>query len=270
MPQDSTRIVAHIFRIPISFEFRTAKIQWEEARANVIGWRKDDTTQTKPSHLIGELWRGGGKTKIAIPLSKLPVEERKHCLATLGRRRSDEIVKEICSSLELPYFIHNYKTYFGEELKKHSLPNDAWHLRNDFLSVKADSKKTISFLNNWGRWVPLRNYVDASEIAELQLSVRAALTEAPEKWFDTFGFPTMTDSRSAKFPYFTMLTDASQVAIRMATTIDLLQQIEFKTCARLDCAKPFPVKSKRQRVYCTQYCAHLESVRRGRTVRRGG
>ena len=51
----------------------------------------------------------------------------------------------------------------------------------------------------------------------------------------------------------------------MTTTIDLLKQFEFRTCARPDCAKPFPVKSKHENDYCPQYCAHLESVRLVRT-----
>ena len=270
MPQDNIKIMAQIVQIPLSFEFRTAKIPWEEAHASVIGWRNANASQQEPLHCIAQLRRAGKEHRIAISLSMLPKRERKQCLATLGKRHSDEMVKEICSSLELPYFVHNCKPYFGDELRKRSLPDDAWQLRDEFLSLKGDAKNTISFLNRWGRWVPLRNYVGTSEITDLQVAVRAALTEAPDKWFSTVGFPTMVNSRSAQFPYFTMLTDACEVAIRMATTIDLLQQIEFRTCARPDCAKPFPVKSKRKRDYCTQYCAHLESVRRGRTAQRSG
>jgi hypothetical protein len=263
--------MAHIVQIPISFEFRKAKILWEESPASVIGWHTG-VSEKEPLHLIAKLRRGGPRSKIAIPLDKLPERERKLCLATVGKRHSDEMVKEICSSLELPYFAHGCETYFGKEVRKHSLPDDAWQLRDEFLSLKGDPKKTISFLNRWGRWKSL-SYVDPSEIAHLQVAVRAALTEAPDKWFSTVAFPTMVNSHSAQFPYFTMLTDKCEVAIRMATTIDLLQRVEFKTCARPDCAKPFPVKSKRKRDYCTQYCAHLESVRRARksiTQRSGG
>ena len=37
-----------------------------------------------------------------------------------------------------------------------------------------------------------------------------------------------------------------------------------KVCARPDCGKEFPVTSKHKRRYCTQYCGHLESIRRNR------
>jgi hypothetical protein len=261
--------VAQEFQIPVSFEFRAAKkIQWQAASAKVTGWRDSHPEPKKPLHLIAKLRGAAGlESQIAIPLSKLPERERKACLATIGKRESDERVKEICSSLELPYFFHNGKTYFGDDVRKHSLPSDAWQLRDEFLSLQGNAEKTLAFLNNWGRWLPLRRYVGLAEIADLQKDVRAALTESPDEWFVGVAFPTMVNSRSPEFPYFTMLTDACQVAIRMATTIDLLQRIEFKTCARPDCAKPFPVRSKRKRDYCSQYCAHLESVRRGRSVK---
>jgi hypothetical protein len=260
--------VAHKFQIPISFEFRTAKITWQEATAKVIGWRDSQSESDKPLQLIADLRGGAGlKSQIGIPLSKLPDRERKACLATIGKRQSNERVKEICSSLQLPYFFHDGKTYFGEDVRKHSLPSDAWRLRDEFLGLKSNAENKLAFLNCWGRWLPLRNFVALGEIADLQKDVRVALTESPDDWFSSVAFPTMVNTRSPRFPYFTMLTDSCQVAIRMATTIDLLQRIKFKTCARPDCAKPFPIRSKRKRDYCSQYCAHLESVRRGRTTK---
>jgi hypothetical protein len=269
MPQSSTNFVAHIVQIPVLFEFRKAKIQWGEARAKVVGWRDDNPGQKMSLHLIAEVHCAGQKSRIAIPLVKLPEQQRKECLPAVGKPQSHQRVREICSSLELPYFVHNTKTHFpGDELRKNTSPGDAWLMRDEFLSLKGDREKTLAFLNKWGRWAGLRSYVDFTEIANLQEEVRTALTKSPDEWFSTLAFPTMVNSRSTQFPYFTMLTDACQVAIRMATTIDLLQHIEFKTCARLDCAKPFAVRSKRKRDYCSQYCAHLESVRRGRASQR--
>jgi len=99
----------------------------------------------------------------------------------------------------------------------------------------------------------------------LQETVREALTSAPKKWFAGHdAFPPMVHSRLAKYPFFCLLTDACQHAIRMTVTIDLLRRLTFKTCARRDCGLPFPVTSKHRREYCSQYCAHLESVRRSR------
>ena len=48
----------------------------------------------------------------------------------------------------------------------------------------------------------------------------------------------------------------------LATThIDLLRRAKFQICQRPDCATPF---TGRERQYCTQYCGHLESVRKNR------
>jgi hypothetical protein len=151
------------------------------------------------------------------------------------------------------------------ELRKHSQPADGWDLRDDFLSLKADSEAALAILNRWGRWIPWRNYVDMAEISALQQAVRQALTSPAEIWFRSlYASPPMVNSRSTEFPYFVVLTDACEAAIRTTTTIDLLKKLKFKSCARPDCPMVFPVTSKHERNYCTQYCAHLESVRRAR------
>jgi hypothetical protein len=258
----------------MSFEFRTTNIQWEEARANVIGWWNQQPETNDPVQLIAEITSSGKKKTIKLPLSRLPVKERKQCLAALGKRHANETVKEVCSGLELRYLVHDRKTYIADsDLRKHSHAADAWELRDDFLSLKAGSEVALAFLSKWGRWMPFRNYVDMPEIIALQQAVRHALTSPAELWFrGLYASPPLVNSRSPEFPYFVILTDACQAAIRTTTTMDLLRQLKFKTCARPDCGKPFPVTSRHERNYCTQYCAHLESVRRARksTQRHGG
>jgi len=259
--------MAHQIQIPISFEFRTTKVQWEEARASVIGWRDSQGEKDDPAQLIARITSTSGKKKtIGLPLNRLPEKEREQCLAVSGKRHTNEAVKEICSPLELRYFVHDSKTYIADsELRKHSHPADAWQLRDDFLSLKAESEAILTILSKWGRWVPFRNYVDMTEISALQHAVRRALTSPAEVWFrGLYASPPKVNSRSSAFPYFVILTDACEAAIRTTTTMDLLRKLKFKTCARPDCDKPFPVTSKHERNYCTQYCAHLESVRRAR------
>jgi CGNR zinc finger len=258
--------VAQIIQIPVSFEFRTTKVRWTEAPARVVGWRKKPDGVEDSEYLVAEVASAGEKRTIGLPLSMLTEDERKRCLATIGTRTADEAVKEICSALEFPYFLHKHKTYIEDaDLVAHSQPADPWLMREDFLRCKPDRKAAMAFLNEWGRWRNFRGIVDLSEIIDMQRAVREALTCSPENWFASlYAFPAMKRSRSAKYPYFTMLTDACQVAIRMTTTIDLLRQLQFKTCARPDCGVPFPVTSNHKRDYCSQYCGHLESVRRSR------
>jgi hypothetical protein len=267
--------MARQIQIPFSFDFRTTKVQWEEARASVIGWRNQQGETNDPVHLIAGIASTTGKKKtIGLPLSRLPNREKEQCLATLGKRHMDEAVKEICAGLELRYFVHDSKTYIKDsELRKHSHAADAWQLREDFLSLRGDSEAALAVLNKWGRWIPWRTHVDMVEILALQRAVRHALTSPAEIWFRSlYASPPKVNSRSSEFPYFVILTDACEAAIRTTTTIDLLRKLKFKTCARPDCPMVFPIKSKHERNYCRQYCAHLESVRRARksTAQRTG
>jgi hypothetical protein len=44
----------------------------------------------------------------------------------------------------------------------------------------------------------------------------------------------------------------------------LAQGAKFRTCARKDCRLPFEVISRHKRRFCTQYCAHITSLRQRR------
>jgi hypothetical protein len=258
--------MAHEINIPVTFEFRTCSIQWQEVPAHVTGWRRDQAGLKKPTHLIAQISRGGTNSTISVSVGRLPETERKLCLATLGKSHSDEAVTEICSELGLRYYVHNTKTFIEDsELRKHSHAADAWILRDELLKLEPEPEAVLAFLTKWGRWTEFRNYVDAPEIVALQQAVRQGLTAKPANWFQSsYAAPLTVNSRTSGFPYFVMLTDSSEKAIRMATTIDLLRELKFKTCARSDCGMPFQVTSKHEKSYCRQYCAHLESVRRAR------
>lgn len=272
MTQSSTLIVAPYFNIPVAFEFRRVDVQWMEVRPSVIGWARHQDGTLDPVHLIAEIADKAGTHQIKLPLSHLLEQDRKRCLATTGRRDADEALKEMCDSVDTIVFTHTRKTYIADgELIKHSVPDDAILMRADFLRLKGNSETVLAFLNKWGRWVSHRNYVDVAELLDLQRAARHALTVSPAEWLSThYSDLPGARSRSREFPFFNILTDACQVAIRIMTTIDLLQQTKIRICARPDCAVPFPMRSKHNRVYCNQYCAHLESVRRARMAQRSG
>lgn len=48
----------------------------------------------------------------------------------------------------------------------------------------------------------------------------------------------------------------------------VLQGATFKTCSRKDCRLPFEVTSRHKRKFCTQYCAHITSLRSRRKIQR--
>jgi hypothetical protein len=59
---------------------------------------------------------------------------------------------------------------------------------------------------------------------------------------------------------------ANNVVEAILTTIEVdhLRGTQLKGCARPDCKQFFEPTSNHKRIYCTQYCAHLESLRRMR------
>jgi hypothetical protein len=262
--------VAQTFHIPFVFEFRRVDVRWVQASAQIIQWRRHEDGTVDPLHLIAEIEGDVGKYQIGLPVRYLPEGERKRCVASAGRRDADEVLRRVCSSVRIAGFTHNRKTYIGEsDIIKHSVPADVLEMWKDFVRLKADAESALDFLNSWGRWVPLKNFVALSELLELQEDVRHAVTVSSARWLSSpLSDLPRARSRSTEVPHFRILTDACEVAIRMATTIHLLRGIKFRICARPDCAAPFPVESKRNQTYCQKYCAHLESVRRGRIAQR--
>jgi hypothetical protein len=53
-------------------------------------------------------------------------------------------------------------------------------------------------------------------------------------------------------------------AILATIYVDHLHGTKFGFCKRDDCRNPYKIESKHIRKYCSQYCAHLESLRRMR------
>jgi hypothetical protein len=53
-------------------------------------------------------------------------------------------------------------------------------------------------------------------------------------------------------------------AILATVYVDQLRSARYAICARPDCLKPYEITSRRKRFYCSQPCAHIQSVRRNR------
>ena len=177
---------------------------------------------------------------------------------------SDAEVEQALSSFNPALFVPSGKAYMDdEELTKNSQPGDAWQLREEFLKLDPTPEVVIAFLNKWGHW-NAEEYMEPSEIVDLQQAIREAVTTSPGKWFESpYSLPPHW-RRHANFPYFALLTDKAEVALHMTVTADLLGQSQFKTCRRPDCGQPFKVESKHDRKFCSRTCAHVEAVRRSR------
>lgn len=177
---------------------------------------------------------------------------------------TDEDVERVFSGFEPVLLVPSGDTWVDpEEFKKHSQPADAWQLREEFLRVEPSCESVLTFLNKWGRW-NFMEFVDLAEILRLQGAVREALTDSPERWFQSpYSFPP-TWGHSPEYPFFTFLTDQCEIAVRLTVTLDLLKGLKFTRCARPDCGQLFALGTRRVKKFCSRDCAHLEAVRRSR------
>ena len=69
-------------------------------------------------------------------------------------------------------------------------------------------------------------------------------------------------------PYFGLTDGLCTSAIETTITLDHLRRVEYRICARDDCAKPFQVQSAHGQTYCSQGCAHTVHMRRSRQAER--
>lgn len=261
--------MAQILQIPVEFEFRIARVEWSVASAHVTGWwkRADGTIDTES--LAAEITSHDGLAKvIRCALEDLPEKEWEQCVNT-GGDEDDELARAICSGwkpqLLTPSAPDRVLPWKSSEFMK-LYPADAWQMRDEFLRVAANHESAIAFLNKWGHW--RGDFTDLDRILRLQSQVRKALTSSPVEWF-TGSVPPYLDlwKRDPEYPFFAVRTCHCETAVCMTVTADLLRRSKFKICARKDCRVPFEVRSKHKRKYCSQYCGHLESVRKNRKSR---
>jgi hypothetical protein len=250
--------MAQTVQIPVSFDFRTVKVEWCEVVGRIIGWEGEDfalefkikgrnrRTTYSSNDLPSELW---------VACHEVPMMET-YGYADL-QSENDKSVERICADFRPHLFIpwgQPYLLSFSDmlefedeldedevddddndeiddvELARGSLPANAWQLRDAFLRVTPEPRQILKFLNRWGRWNANR-YVLASDFVALQTNVREALVSAPEPWWGFGEELLLWLRRKAEFPYFSFETFDCERAIRMTVTVDLLRQAKFGICA---------------------------------------
>jgi hypothetical protein len=150
------------------------------------------------------------------------------------------------------------------------------------LSFLASPSKTLA--SEPPNTVPY--YVVPERIWEWQEFFKHALTSSPDEWLayadgmqavmqSKRETPSSTSEwenrpetlvRSATtrpdYPHFSINRNLCLGAIDATITIDFLRKVKFRPCKRQDCGKPFAIESRHKRKYCSQYCGHLESMRK--------
>ncbi len=146
--------------------------------------------------------------------------------------------------------------------------DDAWAMRKDFFHIRrGDTDALLKFLNKWGKWragnAPMLERV--AELWEKYDLLRSAVRGPLSEWMKDAanGLLRHADPR-VEYPYHVLTTFGCEQAIRATITLDLLHKEKFAICARPDCRAPFQIESQHKRKYCSQYCGHIESVRKQR------
>jgi hypothetical protein len=180
---------------------------------------------------------------------------------------------------------------------------DGWECRDEFFRLPQTEEALLAFLNKTGLWWsgndafrtpqdPLYT-VEGRMACEPNLlnpsvehiwNFREELKEAikaPETFIARYGATLdrfdQDENRAATLRKFEVRFEFSRDVpkaivpaitceeILLATVYaDLIQGYRFKFCKRKDCRLPFAVTSGHKRSYCSQYCGHLESLRKKR------
>jgi hypothetical protein len=146
--------------------------------------------------------------------------------------------------------------------------------------VERNTVKLAQFLNRWGDWswengIPrpglLRSeprggpsFVFADSIWSDQDVFATALRSDPSEWLSRS--PLGSFETRDEFPHFVRRVSTCRDAIEATITFDFVQGSRFRLCAIKECRFPFKLESDHKRKYCSQYHAHLASVRRNRKL----
>lgn len=165
-------------------------------------------------------------------------------------------------------------------------------LCQEFLELDVhDSQKVLAFLNKTGEWEKDENVVSLDSLEEEQVRIRAVMLDEkhrpPQPTFqdalDTLAPPYQ------RAPIYVERFQApvgrrpgeleigvydTRTALYLTLWIQKLKSAKFRYCKRFDCPdhgpgkRPFSV-TRPDKYYCSQYCAHLESLRKKRAETSG-
>jgi hypothetical protein len=255
--------MAQIFQLPIGFQYFRRRVKWFLDEAVVIGWAKHQDGSPDTDHVQ---MRVSGAHDLTFHENLADIPER---LNEILEEQPDCDPVEICSGWSAPIF-----WFEGGFAATKSA--DAWEMRSEFLKLTLTPEEILIFLNSWGPWrswdPSSDNCYRSARLNEIVSSHKRwikALLSPPERWYPYAGWSHSVTARVG-FPPFWVSADGCKTAIDTTITIDFLNGASFAVCGRPDCngAKYFAITSGHLRKYCSQYCGHIESVRRGREAKR--
>ena len=259
--------MAHRIELPVEFRFEIEPVRYVPGTVRLLKWLDGGASLgwavSAPQELAGlrcDLSHNGIS----------PYELTHQVQQQLGRR--GRALSPSAKKIDIDCLLCICPTGFNLDKPPKARPIDPWQLRNDFLHLKRSSEALLNFLNRYGQWSlqsrPKLNLqyhsvpgiVLETGIWQRQAVVRDALKGDPGEWVKTHGFRFRSQST---FPHFVHVANDCFSCIIDSITIDFLRKIPFRICKRSDCGTPFAA-DRRGKQYCSQYCAHLVSLRKAR------
>jgi hypothetical protein len=145
-------------------------------------------------------------------------------------------------------------------------------MRREFRATAGDDERLLIFLNRYGWWgegYPSR----VRDYHELRKDIEDILLMPPRLRTTRIFLAAhlLRKDFTLQFRWERHRTPVPKVeangiydALCLTVQIDLLREVEYRKCKRPDCNEIYEVTSRHHRDYHTQYCAHLESVRKKR------
>jgi|SRR5580704_8245987 hypothetical protein len=256
-----TNFMAQIIQVPIEFEFSFSPAEWALSTAVVTGWWQRDERTDDEKHLSGVI-EGSSVPPFELDARFLP----DGLVAQLYKSKPAD-VEQVCSRYKIECFVRSSRPpVLRYEKHKKIQKADAWAMREEFLRLDPSSDAFLQFLRKWGDWNG-KQFIIIEEIKRSYAALRVSLTNSEILWMSGWWRPQllgeMIQSRQ-EYPHFFLHVSDCLSAIQATILIDLVRNVKFQICARPDCATPFPLTSKHEKKYCSWYCGHFESVRRGR------
>jgi len=152
---------------------------------------------------------------------------------------------------------------------------DAAEVRDEFLGLGTEHD-LAKFLADTGQFVS--NESRFADLSKWQSLIRSLLSTELEKWAHVLSATDKAMAQSIvryrnQMVHFPFDQGKSVPVIRASSTleaivasllVDHLNGIRYGVCARVDCGKVFTLTTGRKRIFCTQYCGHLVSLRKKR------
>ena len=136
---------------------------------------------------------------------------------------------------------------FGNAVPYYVIPEKVWEQRDYYRSaLKASPDKWLSY----------------AEGMRAVLEGKRQMTPSTEEWLNRPEALIRTVSTRESYPHFQLRRSLCRQTIEATITMDFLRKTKFGICKRTDCSKPYPIESLHKRKFCSQYCGHLESMRR--------